>query len=215
MEDMARQPRTVEARRRPGPKRPPGKPAGPEEVRTAVLEAGGRLFAMHGVDDVTLRDIATEAGVHHGLVGRYIGPRDVLIQEVYREFTHRLVDEIADGPLRPRSFERDSVMGTWTVLLTYYAVRQEVPPEDPVNPVQALAQAIEEHYGLDPDAARWRAAQIVGSAVGWRLFEPLLVSMGSLDPDDLPAIHVDLNLLHNIVGSLGLPTVDPRPTAER
>ena len=173
------------------------------------------MFATHGVEAVSIRDIAAEAGVHHGLIGRYIGNRDALIAEVYRNLTHRLVAEINDGPLRPRSFERNSVMGAWTVMVTYYAVRQELPEDDPVNPVQALAEAIEKHYGSDPDTARWRAAQIVGSAVGWRLFEPLLVQMGALDPDDVPAIRRDLNLLHNIVGSLGLPTIDPRPAAER
>jgi AcrR family transcriptional regulator len=215
MDGMPHAARRNEARRRPGPKRPKGQPVGPEEVRAAVLEAGGRLFARYGVEAVTIRDIATEADVHHGLIGRYIGKRDVLVEEVYRHLTHQLVSEISGGPLRPRSFERDSVMGAWTVLLTYYAVRQEMPADDPVNPVRALADAIEQHYGADSATARWRAAQIVGSAVGWRLYEPLLAQMGSLDPDDLPAIRLDLNLLHNIVGSLGLPTVDPRPPAER
>jgi AcrR family transcriptional regulator len=184
-------------------------------VRRAALDAAARLFAARGVERVAVRDIAAEAQVHHALIGRYIGRRDVLIEQVYEDLTHQLVAEIESGPLRSRSFERDSVMGAWTVLVTYYAVRQELPPDNPRNPVQALASAIEEHYGADAATARWRAAQIVGSALGWRLFEPLLVEMGSLNPDDLPAMRLDLNLLHNIVGSLGLPTVDPRPDDQR
>ena len=45
----------------PGPRREPGAPVGPEEVRRAVLEAAAVLFAERGVDAVSLRDIAAAA----------------------------------------------------------------------------------------------------------------------------------------------------------
>ena len=201
--------------KRRGPKRRPGEPAGRDEVTAAVLSSATSLFAREGVEPVTLRDIAADAGVHPSLIGRYIGPRAVLIEEVYRHVAGALVEEIEAAPLKPRSFERDSIMGAWTVLMTYFALRNLRAPTGAANPVDALAAAIEEHYGLGPAAANWRATQIVGSALGWRLYEPLLADLGSIAPRQLPDLRRDLNLLHNIGASLDLPTVDPRPASER
>lgn len=61
---------------RPGRKRRAGAPVGPDEVRSAVLEAAAKLFARHGVECVSLRDIAMEANVQVTLIPRYIGSRD-------------------------------------------------------------------------------------------------------------------------------------------
>lgn len=201
-------------RRRPGPKRRPGEPSGPDEVRRAVVEAATRLFARHGVDAVTLRMIAAEAGVNPGLIGRYIGRRAELIDEVYRHLTHVLATELDESPMRPRSFERESAMGAWTVLMTYYAVRELVPPTDAANPVEELATTIRALYGLDERDARWRAAQILGSALGWRLYERLLVELAGIAPTELAELREDLFLVHHLVASHRLPTPRPHPENE-
>lgn len=195
---------------RPGPRRHPGEPVGPEEVTAAVLAVAGDLFGRHGVDAVSLRDIAAAANVNPSLIGRYIGNRAALIDAVYLYLTAQLVADIERGPLRAHSFERNSVVGRWTVVVVHYAVTGQLPPPTQENPVTGLTRAIETHYGIDARSARWRAAQIVGSAVGWRLIEAQLVAMGDLDPTELPAMRADLNLLHNIAGSIGLPTPDLR-----
>ncbi|MFN8017980.1 MAG: TetR/AcrR family transcriptional regulator [Acidimicrobiales bacterium] len=203
------------SRRRPGPRRGPGEPSGPAEVREAVLEAAAVLFGRHGVEAVTLRQIAAEAGVHAGLIGRYVGRRDELIDQVYLHVTGQLVADLEQRPLQPRGFERDSVMGRWTVLVTHYALRNQLPPLDGPNPVEAVAAAAERAYGTDAGSARWRAAQITGSALGWRLFEPIIAALAGIEDGELPAVRADLNLLHNIGASLPVPTTDPRPVEER
>lgn len=202
-------------RNRPGPKRKEGEPAGPDEVRSAVLMAAAELFGDQGVEPTSLRQIAVRANVHPGLIVRYIGRREQLIEAVYLDLTDRLVADIHRRPLHPHSFERKSTMGRWTVMVTHFALRRAPPPAAAANPVTALADAIVTHYGADADTARWRAAQIVGSALGWRLFELQLMQMGGLDVGVLPDIREDLNLLHNIAGSLPLPTGDPRPPDQR
>ena len=195
----------------PGPKREDGEPAGPDEVRTAALAAASELFGEQGVEATSVRAIAARANVHPSLIARYIGRRDELIEAVYHQLTAELVAEVEAAPLQPHSFDRDSVMGRWTVLVTYYALQQNLAPTAVANPVTAIAETISTHYGADEATARWRAAQIVGSALGWRLFEPQLIAMAGLDDEVLPEIRIDLNLLHNIAGSLPLPTPDPRP----
>ena len=49
------------------------------------------------------------------------------------------------------------------------------------NPVLAMAKTLKEGYGLDPEAARLRAAQIVAQALGWRIFENYLVVAGDFE----------------------------------
>lgn len=176
-----------------------------------MLEAAGQLFGEQGVEATTLRAVAARANVHPGLITRYLGRRADLVEAVYRQVTAELVADIHDHPLGAHSFERDSTMGRWVVMVTYFALRQGPVPEELDNPVTAIAEAIVTHYGADEATARWRAAQVVGSALGWRLFEPQLMAMGSVDPDARLEIRRDLNLLHNIAGSLPLPTADTRP----
>ncbi len=43
-----------------------------------------------------------------------------------------------------------------------------------------MAATLREGYGLDPRAARLRAAQIVAAALGWRIFEAYLIDAGGL-----------------------------------
>ena len=54
------------ASHRPGPRRAPGAPSGPDEVRRAILDAAATLFAVHGVGRVSLRDIAAAADIASG-----------------------------------------------------------------------------------------------------------------------------------------------------
>ena len=202
-------------RRRPGPRRGQGEPTGPVEVREAVLEAATRVFGRNGVEAASLREIAAEANVQPGLINRYVGKRDNLIDAVYQRLTAELVADIDGAPLRPHGFDRDSTMGRWTAMTTYYALHGRALPPLERSPVSAIAAGIRTHYGADDQTARRRAAQIVGSALGWRLFERQLAEMGGIEARDLPEIRLDLNLLHNIAGSLPWPTEDPRPNGQR
>lgn len=72
---------------RRGPRRDAGEPAGPEEVRRAVLDEAASLFADRGLDRVSLRTIAAAARVHPALIARYIGGRDDLIRAVFDDLS--------------------------------------------------------------------------------------------------------------------------------
>lgn len=54
------------------------------ETRQRILEAARDLFARHGVDGVSIRDIASAAGVTHPLVHRYFGTKDQMVAEILR-----------------------------------------------------------------------------------------------------------------------------------
>lgn len=199
--------------RRPGPRRPEGMPSGPEEVRRAVLDAAARLFAEHGVPQVTLRDIARAAHVNLGLISRYIGARDDLIRAVFADLTGRLVEEMRAAPTGQRGFDRDTTMGRWTRVLTYLVLTK---PDDAVSigsgPLDELRSTMEQVYGESPEAARLRAAQLMGSAIGWRLFEPYLVAAAGLDDMPIDEVRDELTRTHRRLGATPWPSPPDPPT---
>lgn len=50
-----------------------------------ILIAAERLFAQHGFNGVSIRDIADEAGVQFALVGYYYGPKLNLYHDIFRQ----------------------------------------------------------------------------------------------------------------------------------
>lgn len=204
-------------RRRPGPKRRSGAPVGPDAVRRAVLDAAAELIGRKGVDDVTLREIAAAADVQLALIARYVGNRQALVQAVFDDLTEKLAQEVVDRPLEQISFERDSVMGRWTIMLAHFAVTR--PDESPMpvayNPMLALAEVIMENYGLDERAARLRGAQIVASALGWRIFESYLIEGGGVDIE-VGVLRDELTAMHRRLGATPWPSPpDPKPRRRR
>jgi TetR/AcrR family transcriptional regulator, repressor for neighboring sulfatase len=190
----------------------PGAPAGPDEVRRAVLDAAGELFAHRRVDNVTLREIAGRAHVQLSLISRYIGTRAELVDAVLDDLTHAMAVEILEHPDDPISFERDPAMGRWTPMLAYRAIAgEDLSRVTEFNPVQAIAEVAEHEYGLDPDSARLRGAQVVASALGWRLFEKYLVAAGGLEHQPVQALRDQLTEMHHQVAAM--PASAPAPDA--
>jgi AcrR family transcriptional regulator len=60
-----------------------GSPRGDSAVtRQGILAAARELFAAHGVDGVSVRQIAARAGVNHALVHRYFGTKDEMVAAI-------------------------------------------------------------------------------------------------------------------------------------
>lgn len=199
--------------RRPGPRRPVGAPVGPQEVRRVVLDAAALLFAERGVDGVSLRQIASAADVHHALIERYIGNRDELIRAVFEDLSRQLGESFLASPLSDTGFGLDSVGGRWTLVAASLATTGHVlDVGTSFNPVEALAETIVENYGLEPRAARLRAAQIVAAGVGWRVLEEYLVGAAGLDDVPVEELRDELVRSHRRLGATPWPSPpDPTP----
>lgn len=201
--------------RRPGPRRPEGLPSGPDEVRRAVLDAAARLFAERGVPQVTLRDIAREAEVNLGLISRYVGSRDDLVRSVFADLTEQLVAEMRAAPTSPRGFDPDSTMGRWTRVLTFLVLTD---PGEAIRigsgPLDELRSIMERLYGSSPEAARLRAAQLMGSAIGWRLFEPYLVAAAGLGDLPIDEVRDELTRTHRRLGATPWPSPPDPPESD-
>ena len=82
---------------------PPANPAietPPDPEREAatkqqVLAAAERLFALHGFQNVSVRDITAEAGVNLASVNYHFGSKDALLFEIFRRRTAELNRERA------------------------------------------------------------------------------------------------------------------------
>ena len=72
---------------------------GRESVRQALIDAGIKLFAERGPDDVSVRELAAHAGVNHGLVHRHFGSKDGLLQATMAQLADNVADSI--GPDNP------------------------------------------------------------------------------------------------------------------
>lgn len=135
--------------RGPGPRRPAGSPAGPDEVSRAVLDAAAALFAVHGVDAVSLRDIAAAADVNLSLIRRYIGRRDELVAAVFGHVSDQLAQAVEEHPLSGQGFSPDTVMGKWVRIAAALVISARLP----AHPLRRAAVV-----GRDSDLSRWRVA---------------------------------------------------------
>jgi len=78
-----------------------GRRPGQPDTRGAILAAARRLFAAHGLNGASIRQIAAEAGVDPALVHHYFGTKDALFRtalEIPIEPAVLLDEVFADGP---------------------------------------------------------------------------------------------------------------------
>ena len=64
-------------------------------TKAAVFNAAERLFALHGFQNVSVRDITAEAGVNLASVNYHFGSKDSLLFEIFRKRTSELNRERA------------------------------------------------------------------------------------------------------------------------
>ena len=196
-------------RRRPGPRRPRGAPAGPAAVRRAVLDAAAELFAEVGVDSVSLRDIARAADVQLALIARYLGTRDDLIAAVFADLSDRAAAEVAGRPDGPLVIAPGSAMDRWTRVAAALVLGGWDLGDQAFEPVRMLADASADTHGVDDLSARVRAAQVMATALGWRIFEGFLVRSGELDDVPIARLRDELPALHGVIGSVPVERARP------
>ena len=145
---------------------------------------------------MSLRDIAAEADVNLTLIRRYIGSRDDLIAAVFAHVSEQLAVAVAEHPLAGQGHGPDTVMGRWVRIGAALAISGRPMSSEAIhNPVRAIADSLVAGYGLSSQAARVRAAQIVATALGWRIFEQYLVEAAGLD--DIPLEGLREELVHS------------------
>jgi AcrR family transcriptional regulator len=72
-------------------------------AKRAILAESLRLFSTHGVDGVTVRDIAAASGFTNPALFRHFPSKEALAQDLYEECYRHLADILRDDS--PRNFE--------------------------------------------------------------------------------------------------------------
>ncbi len=150
------------------------------------MDAAIQLFAEHGLASVTIRQIASRAGVNPGLIHRYVGGRDELIRLAMAKASADLATELeaVGQPFVDRSAE--SPVARYEQLLAHLVLEDHdlatIPLDYPLGTF--VVDRIEQGGELDDRAARLRAASVVALDLGWRLLEPLVCTASRLTDEE-------------------------------
>jgi AcrR family transcriptional regulator len=174
------------------------KPSGRDEVVEALLDAANRLFAQSGPADVSLRAIAREANVNHGMVHRHFGTRDDLVDQLLGRVAERWTAEAQSAGdffaaidlIMSDADEAEASAGTWLRLLAWSFLTD--------TPGRSGEQQ-RRHATLDllprmlddqaPDQAAISTATALALIFGWRFFHPYIRPALHLDDLEFETLH--------------------------
>ena len=151
-------------------------------TEAGLIEAATQLFDRRNPGSVSVREIAKLAGVNHGLVHHYFGSKQALVQAVLDDLSSKARSSLAAGT----AMDQDSPTLTYTRILGRVMLEgSDLTPLPASHPILVqLAALARDVGGLDDRSARIRASQGAALAMGWLLFEPLLVQSGGLEAED-------------------------------
>lgn len=151
-------------------------------TEAALIEAATELFGRKNPGSVSVREIARVAGVNHGLVHHYFGSKHALVQAVLDHLATGARDALAAGT----AMDADSPVQTYTRILGRAMLEEsDLAPLPGNHPILVqLASLARDVGGLDERSARIRASQGAALAMGWLLFEPLLIQSSGLEDED-------------------------------
>lgn len=195
--------------RSPTPRRAPRRPRPPRESANpaALLAAARHLFAQQGPADVSIRQIAAEAGCSHTLVGRHFGSKAGLEQAVVQQFA---TDITAIGPA-PDGDSAHHALWRWcqehpdnVALLTRIALGELEGSEEGIAALRSLLPSDPRQVDV---TQRFRWYLGLTTIIGLVAFRPFL--MASCQLHDLPSGALDSALLDRADALQGFtPTAD-------
>ena len=181
------------------------RPAGREAVVETTIRAAAKLFAERNPSQVSVREIATAAGVSHALVHRYLGTKD----DIFRAALAFDREEVAEYWTRDHGFDRTA--GTFG---------QDLPPGRYVRTIMRAAldgvpmsaddmklphadqmlaflqsQAFPEVSGEDGFDPRLLFSAVTAMAAGMGVAEDFFLAQSGLENEDRASVHAEFNRL--------------------
>jgi AcrR family transcriptional regulator len=188
---------------------PVKRPTGRDEVVEALLDAAEHLFERDGPADVSLRSIAREADVNHGLVHRHFGTRDDLVDRLLERMAARWTDELeatgdylgAIESILGTDDEASTTAGAWIRLLAWSLLTE---PPDRSGAVQRRHATLDRLPSLLPDGEPGDATLTTAAALalvfGWRFFHPYIRAALHLEDAEFTELQDAMRThLHRIV----------------
>jgi AcrR family transcriptional regulator len=182
-----------------------GRKTSAEKTKEALIDAVIRLLGRRSVADISVRDIALEAGVNHGLVHRYFGSKERLIREAFvrtNASVHRSHLDRAPGSVTSWSFDllrRRPELARVVARCCLDGPRDVLelagpPPErhaSYLRPIRAALRRAGLEGRIDPAVVNAAGA---AALLGWVVFRPLLEAGYKVprDADDQMALLASL-----------------------
>ena len=186
------------------------------EGRALLLHAATEIVERTGSPNFTIREVAARAGINHGLVHRYFGTKDALVDAVIAEIEVSVAKDMAaeadidalnsDGAATLARLIAHAMLSERT--LSGGAAPVDIRPDangginggaqraDPTpapSPVaDLLVRRCREASDMSEQDARVVAAQIMALAMGWRLNEEFLIRSCGLGDHRVDALRKEL-----------------------
>ena len=175
-------------------------PKGKAQVQAALINAAARCFAERGIAQVSIREIAKDAGVNHGLVHRHFGSKDGLLKatlgNLSRSVDKRLKGVNHDEPLfalLPKIFGGTKDVGLHWRVVTHALLEgmtvAELQDDFPV--FERLVQA-SKVAGKSHEEAVGQAALIFATGLGYMVFQDYLKGAAEHDGTDWESVRPHL-----------------------
>lgn len=183
---------------------PPPQPQGRDAVRAAIIASARELFSTKGYAAVGVREIASHAGVNHGLVHRHFGSKEEVLRAVLQGMFSD-VGALANSSLKPGSpdfIEKLYPLAAarkqdWQILMRavldgfdFTAAGFEFPITGAVMGHTAVRR------GKRDREARIRAGAIIGGGLGWLLLETYLSPVLGLAGEDVDKLRYRMGQLY-------------------
>ena len=211
-------------------RRGPGRPSLDEEMVPRILDAAERLFANHDALDISVRDIAAEAGVPHSRIYRYFeGKDDVLRQMMERGRDRQFAYE------EQRRVTSAGSVGTldwiitenrpYSLAVARAALAGETPSSVGMDAERQLARRATRLFEGDEPGFRLRDDHAPGVVIaaanalvlGWVAFEDWLVESAGLQDVDRTRLRAEIDelMLHLMTGGRVADSASPETEAQR
>jgi len=171
-------------------------PADPEReaaTKAQVLAAAERLFALHGFQNVSVRDITAEAGVNLASVNYHFGSKDALLFEIFRRRTAELNRDRA-RMLHEATDRHGGKPPVREILRAFFEppMRWSAPGNDRRISVQFIIRARSEGTEQMREVLRTDVSHLR------RFADALLAARPDLPPEEVYwRLHFVLGLIHN------------------
>jgi AcrR family transcriptional regulator len=162
-------------------------------TKAAVFNAAERLFALHGFQNVSVRDITAEAGVNLASVNYHFGSKDALLFEIFRRRTSELNRERA-RMLHEANTRHGGKPPVRDILEAYFAppMRWASPDNDRRISMQFIIRARSEGTAEMREVLRNDVSHLA------RFADALIASRPDLAREDVYwRLHFVLGMVHN------------------
>ena len=162
-------------------------------TKAAVFNAAERLFALHGFQNVSVRDITAEAGVNLASVNYHFGSKDALLFEIFRRRTSELNRERA-RMLHEAAARHHGKPPVRDILEAYFAppLRWAAPDNDRRISVQFIIRARSEGTADMREVLKTDVSHLA------RFADALIAARPDLPKEDVYwRLHFVLGMVHN------------------